>query len=100
LAFWAAAGVISAKAKVTISAMLCMVSVTCRDRNGATRSISLSAAAALHRNKLLFATSICAKFGGGRHDGLRDVIRRKNVKNSLAGGDQIIRNDPPVTLPP
>ncbi len=44
--------------------------------------------------------SICAKFGGGRHKGLRDVIRPENVKNSLAVGNQIIGNDAPVTFPP
>jgi hypothetical protein len=44
--------------------------------------------------------SIRAKFGSRRHECSRDVIRPENVKDSVAGGDQIIRNDPPVTLPP
>jgi len=43
---------------------------------------------------------ISAKFGSGRHEGPGDVIRPENVKNSLAGGDQVVRNDTPVTLPP
>ena len=44
--------------------------------------------------------SIWAKFGSGRYEGSRDVTWPENVKDSLAGGDQIIRNDPPVTSPP
>ena len=44
--------------------------------------------------------SIWAEFGSGRYEGSRDVIWPENVKDSLAGGDQIIRNDPPVTSPP
>jgi hypothetical protein len=44
--------------------------------------------------------SIWAEFGSGRYEGSRDVIWPENVKDSLAGGDPIIWNDPPVTPPP
>jgi hypothetical protein len=41
--------------------------------------------------------SIWSKFGSRRYEGSRDAVWPENVKDSLAGGDQIIRNDPPMT---
>jgi hypothetical protein len=43
---------------------------------------------------------VYAKSGGGRHGSSSDVIGIENVKDIFSGSDQIIRDYPPMTLPP